>query len=94
MNNTRFLTITFLFSFLFLLAKIYQHNKLVKTRYEQQAIHMAYKKIKKVENDLLVKLQKIKKQTSIKETAKESLKMKPLALSQIRSRNTTNDTLS
>ena len=85
MDNTRFLTITFLFSFLFLLAKIYQHNKIVKTRYTQQATNMTYKKFKKVENDLLIKLHETKNQTVVKETAQDSLKMQPLALSQIRS---------
>jgi hypothetical protein len=85
MDNTRFLTITFLFSFLFLLAKIYQHNKIVKTRYQQQATNMVYKKLKKIGNDLLIELHEAKNQTAVKETAQESLKMKPLALSQIRS---------
>lgn len=83
MSRTKFFTILFVLSLIFVFAKIYQHNLMIKMVYEKQRVQNLKSDLKRQKNELLIKYFTLRKQDDVLCAATERLGMQPLKLSQI-----------
>ena len=83
MTRTKFFTIFFLMSLVFIFTKIYQHNLFIRLSYEKQRLENKKNELKKRKNELLIQLYTLKNQEEVKRIVQEKFDMQPLQLSQI-----------
>jgi cell division protein FtsL len=83
MVKAGFLRIIFLLSLVVAVVKIYQHNQIIRLRYEKQRIENKQDKLRKEKNELLAELSRLKDNLQVIEMAKNNLKMDDLKMSQI-----------
>ena len=83
MTKSKFFTILFAISIIFVFIKIYQHNQVVKLSYEKQRLENKTINLKKKKDQLLIELYTLKDPQKVKQIAQEKFGMQPLKLSQI-----------
>lgn len=86
--NLRFLTfgrVLMLGAIAFVFIKIYQHNLIIKLRYEYQRLEKQKLLLEKERNDILAKLLRMQDYDELMTTAENRWGMKPLRVTQIKS---------
>lgn len=83
MKRTKFFSLLFLLTIIFVFTKIYQHNLIIKLNYEKQRLERKVVVLKQQKNKKLVKLYNLKDFNRIKKIAKNKMGLQELRLSQI-----------
>lgn len=81
MKKIRFFKIFFSISVIFIVAKVYQHNKVIKLNYEKQLLEQRKKKLIKKKNELMVLLAHLQDYQEIKKWAQQEYGMNMTELS-------------
>lgn len=84
MYSKKFLLVAITCNIAFLFLYLHNKNKLIQLSYEQQKIDKQLKQAQSDEKELLNQLHSLQQHTTIQKKATRSLKMKPVALKQMR----------